>query len=197
MLRGLRKAAMVLGIVVVAVIGTIFVVRAIESLQGPPLSLWHTFVPDEMSVAAMDAADWDGYRAEEERIFQSVHENVTAKLPPADHDDHNRYYDGAVVYPGNFAEDFNRSFILMPEGPPLGAAVFLHGLTDAPYSLRHVAELYRERGFVAVVPRMPGHGTAPGGLTEANWEDWMAATRLAVRTAVARGGADVPLPVVG
>ena len=188
---------MVLGIIVVAVIATIFVVRAVESLYGPPLSLWHTYVPDEMTVAEMDTADWDAYRAAEEGLFQSVHDNVTAKLPPSDHDDHNRYYEGAAVYPGNFAEDFNRSFILMPGGPVRGAAVFLHGLTDAPYSLRHVAELYRDRGFVAVVPRMPGHGTVPAGLTEANWEDWMAATRLAVRTAVARAGGDVPLHVVG
>lgn len=188
---------MVLGIVAVAVVATIFVVRAVESLQGPPLSLWHTYVPDEMSVAEMGAADWDGYLAGEERIFQSVRDNVTAKLPEADHDDHNRYYAEAPVYPGRFAEDFNRSFILMPDGPPRGAAVFLHGLTDAPYSLRHVAALYRDRGFVAVVPRMPGHGTVPAGLTEANWEDWMAATRLAVRTAVARAGSDVPLHVVG
>jgi len=192
-----RKTAIWLGIVVLAVIATIFVVRAVESLQGPPLSLWHTFVPDEMTVAEMDAADWDGYLAAEDRIFQSVHDNVTAELPRSDWDDHNRYYADSPVYPGRFPQDFNRSFILTPEGTPRGAVVLLHGLTDAPYSLRHIAAIYRDRGFVAVVPRMPGHGTVPGGLTEANWEDWMAATRLAVRAAVTRAGADVPLDVVG
>ncbi len=30
---------------------------------------------------------------------------------------------------------------------------------------------------------MPGHGTVPGALTRASWEDWAAATRLAVREA--------------
>ena len=44
---------------------------------------------------------------------------------------------------------------------------------------------------------MPGHGTVPAGLTDASWEDWMAATRLAVRAAVARAGAGVPLHLVG
>jgi alpha-beta hydrolase superfamily lysophospholipase len=43
---------------------------------------------------------------------------------------------------------------------------------------------------------MPGHGTTPGGLSVARWEDWAAATRLAVREARARapGG---PLHLVG
>ena len=44
--------------------------------------------------------------------------------------------------PGIFAEDWNRSYILEPAGPPVGAAVFLHGLTDSPYSLRHIARRY-------------------------------------------------------
>ena len=70
-------------------------------------------------------------------------------------------------------------------------------MTDAPYSLRHIAELYRAHGFVAVVMRMPGHGTVPAGLTKAVWEDWMAATRLGVREAVARAGAGAPLHIVG
>ena len=82
-------------------------------------------------------------------------------------------------------------------GAPRGAAVLLHGLTDAPYSQRHVARLYQEHGFVAVVPRLPGHGTVPGALTDAVWEDWAAATRLAVREARRRVGPGLPLHLVG
>jgi alpha-beta hydrolase superfamily lysophospholipase len=48
----------------------------------------------------------------------------------------------------------------------LAWCVLLHGLTDSPYSLRHIAKLYRERGFVAIGIRMPGHGTVPAGLTD-------------------------------
>ncbi len=197
MVRRLRRLAVWLGILVLAVVATVFVVRAIDSLRGPDLALWHTFVPDEMTVAEIDAADWGAYLAAEDRIFQSVQDNVTAKLPHRHQVDHNRYSASAPVYPGRFAQDFNRSYVLEPDGVPRGAAVFLHGLTDAPYSLRHVAELYRDRGFVAVLVRMPGHGTVPAGLTDVTWQEWMAATRLAVRTAVALGGADVPLHVVG
>ncbi len=44
-----------------------------------------------------------------------------------------------------------------------------------------------------VVPRLPGHGTAPGSLTAVNWGSWMATTRLAMRLA----GSPLPLHMVG
>ncbi|MGZ9093015.1 MAG: alpha/beta hydrolase, partial [Rhodoplanes sp.] len=74
---------------------------------------------------------------------------------------------------------------------------FLHGLTDTPYSLRHIARRYRDLGFIAVTPRMPAHGTVPAALTEVDWQDWLAATRLAVREARRLSGPDVPLHLVG
>lgn len=190
--RRLGKLATIVVFLIVAVAATVFAVRAYDSLGGPPLAPWHTFVPDELSVAEMDATDWSGYLAAEERIFQSVTDNVTRELPEKYRVSYDRYFSEAPIYPGRFAQDFNRSYVLEPEGKPRGAALLLHGLTDAPYSLRHVAELYRAQGFVAVVMRMPGHGTVPAGLTDAVWEDWMAATRLGVRESVARAGPDAP-----
>jgi alpha-beta hydrolase superfamily lysophospholipase len=75
--------------------------------------------------------------------------------------------------------------------------VLLHGLTDSPYSLRHLAAHYRAHGFVAVTMRMPGHGTVPAGLTRVRWEDWLAAARLAMRHARALAGTATPLHLVG
>jgi len=75
--------------------------------------------------------------------------------------------------------------------------VLLHGLTDSPYSQRHLARLYRDHGFVAIAIRLPGHGTVPAGLTGIDWEDWLAATRLAMREARRRVGAERPLHLVG
>ncbi len=83
------------------------------------------------------------------------------------------------------------------KGKPRGAVVLLHGLTDSPYSVKHLAVNYQQHGFVAVVPRLPGHGTAPGALTDVDWEMWMAATRLAVREATRLAGDAVPLHLVG
>ena len=101
------------------------------------------------------------------------------------------------MYPGHFARDWNRSYVLEPDGPPKGAVVLLHGLTDSPYSLRHIADRYRDLGYIAIGLRLPGHGTVPGALTATKWQDWLAATRLAVREARRRVGASAPLHLVG
>ena len=109
----------------------------------------------------------------------------------------NRYFDGSPIYPAHFTQDFNRSYMLEPSGTPVGAVVLLHGLTDSPYSQRHIARFYQDHGFVAIVIRLPGHGTVPAGLVDAEWEDWTAATRLAVREARRRVGPSAPLHLVG
>lgn len=191
--RLLRRAVLFVAALLVLLLG----LRAWESERGPPLAPWHVVVPEEMGPAALAAADWEGWLAAERAAFETVRREVTARLPAAEQVAANRYFADSPLNPARFATDWNRSAILMPEGPPRGAAVLLHGLTDAPYSLRHLAMLYRAQGFVAVLPRMPGHGTVPAGLTAAAWEDWMAATRLAVRTARARAGEGRPLHLVG
>ena len=72
----------------------------------------------------------------------------------------------------------------------------LHGLSDAPYSLDAVGRLLHERGFYVVWLRLPGHGTIPGALREVAWEDWMAATALALRDA-AQHAPGKPLYIAG
>jgi alpha-beta hydrolase superfamily lysophospholipase len=171
--------------------------RVVVSLRGPSLSAWHTYVPREMTVAQMQDADWTRYLAEEARVFMDVRTEVTQRLAPDERVPSNRYFAGSPLHPGRFAQDFNRSYVLEPAGAPVGVAVLLHGLTDSPYSQRHIARLYRDRGFVAVVPRLLAHGTVPGALTDVAWEDWMAATRLAVREARRRVAAPLPLHIVG
>jgi alpha-beta hydrolase superfamily lysophospholipase len=172
-------------------------VRAYRSLGGAPLQPWHTFVPQELHADALDTADWSRYVAQEATIFDSVRANVSQRLEPDARVPYNRYFEESPVYPGRFAQDWNRSYVMEPEGEPVGAVVLLHGLTDSPYSLRHVAQRYRDRGFVAIGLRVPGHGTVPAGLTDVRWEDWMAATRLAVREARKRVPAPAPLHLVG
>jgi alpha-beta hydrolase superfamily lysophospholipase len=192
-LRYLKRGAVLLATVVV----TLIAVRIYDTQRGPPLELWHTHVPAEMSPEELDEADWSRYLAAEQTIFDDVRTEVTAKLEAEDRIPINRYFDGSIVYPGHFAQDWNRSYVLEPDGAPVGAAVFLHGLTDSPYSQRHIAERYRALGFVAIAIRLPGHGTVPAGLTEVEWEDWTAATRLAVREARRRIGPSLPLHLVG
>src|SRR5262249_10465657 len=143
------------------------------------------------------AADWTAYLAAERTLFDDVRAHVTERLEADARNPANRYFDGSPVYPGRFVTDWNRSYILEPDGPPLGAVVFLHGLTDSPYSSGAMARSYRDRGYVAVAIRWPAHGTAPGALTDVEWEDWWAATRLGVREARRRVGGSAPLHLVG
>jgi alpha-beta hydrolase superfamily lysophospholipase len=96
-------------------------------------------------------------------------------------------YAQSLVYPDKFHPDWNRSFILLPQGKPRGAAVLLHGLTDSPYSVHYLAQRYQQQGFVAVAPRLPGHGTAPAR-SPVDREEWIATTRLAVREATRLAG---------
>jgi len=192
-IKGAKWTSILLAIVAI----TFFAIRVYDTQRGPPLARWHTYAPHELKAAALDAADWNQYLAREAKVFEDVRKEVTEKLDASDRVPINRYFEGSPVYPAHFSQDFNRSFVLEPKGVPIGAVVLLHGLTDSPYSQRHIAESYRDHGFVAIVIRLPGHGTVPAGLTDVEWEDWMAATRLAVREARRRIAPSAPLHLVG
>jgi alpha-beta hydrolase superfamily lysophospholipase len=191
--KGIKWASILLAVAAI----TFFAIRVYAAQRGPPLSRWHTYVPHDLKAKELDATDWDHYLAREATIFDDVRTEVTEKLTPDERVPMNRYFDGSPIYPGHFAQDFNRSYVLEPSGTPVGAVVLLHGLTDSPYSQRHIARLYRDHGFVAIVIRLPGHGTVPAGLVDAEWEDWTAATRLAVREARRRVGPSAPLHLIG
>jgi alpha-beta hydrolase superfamily lysophospholipase len=192
-LRWIRRAAAGAAVLFVALLA----IRAYDVQRGPALRPWHTEAPPELSAEALATADWDAWMAAEARAFEAVRREVTAKLDAADRVPANRFFADSPLNPSRFATDWNRSFILAPQGAPRGAVVMLHGMTDAPFSMRHLAALYRAQGWLVVVPRMPGHGTVPAGLAQATWEEWVAATRLAVRTARARAGEAAPLHLVG
>ncbi|ODT14305.1 MAG: hypothetical protein ABS35_35165 [Kaistia sp. SCN 65-12] len=192
-LRNLKRAAVLVAVIAVTALS----VRVVDVLRGPPLQLWHKHAPHELTVKQLDGATWADYLKAEDAVFEDVRVAVTDKLKPAQRQASNRYFDGSPLYTPAFKTDWNRSFVLEPDGKPVGAVVLLHGLTDSPYSLRHIARLYRDRGFVAIGLRVPGHGTVPAGLTTVNWERWLAAPRLAVREARRLAGGDAPLHLVG
>ena len=195
--RAFRKRVKRLTIMAAVAAVTLFTVRVYDTQRGPALEPWHTEAPPELEAAALDHTDWAGYLKAEQRAFDDVYRNVTQKLDSSERLPLNRYFEGSPIYPEHFRHDWNRSYELVPPGKPRGAVVMLHGLTDSPYSLRHLAEHYRQRGWLVVGIRLPAHGTVPGALTRVSWEDWLAATRLAVREARAKTGPEAPLQLVG
>lgn len=186
---------LVIGLFVLGIV--FFIGRVYQSEKGAPLQAWHKWSGDEMSASEIDRANFTEYRAREAAIFEALKSEVTDALGSAEKTPLNRFYEQSQVYPARFHPDWNRSQVLMPQGKIRGAAVMLHGLTDSPYSMRYLAERWQQYGFVVVVPRMPGHGTAPGALVKADREQWLATTRLAVREATRLAGPDVPLHLVG
>ncbi len=196
-MRRIGRAVKWLILGLVGIVAIVFAVRTWEALNDPTLGPWHTYVPDEAIAEEIDAMDWAAWLAREDALLEGVRVHVTDELAPKDRALENRYDIDSPMYAPRFAVNWNRSFTLMPDGPPRGAVVLVHGLTDSPFSVRHLAELYRDLGFAVVAPRMPGHGTVPGGLTAAVWPQWLAAVRLAVREGAALAGPDAPLHLVG
>lgn len=193
LMKIMRRTALLLGVIVM----TLLAVRVYDSQRGAPLEPWHTFVPGELKAKMIDGADWAVYLEAEDRIFADVLHEVSQKLDVDERIPINRYFEGSPVNPESFSRDWNRSYAPEPEGAPAGAVVLLHGLTDSPYSLRHIARAYHANNYVSIAIRLPAHGTVPGALTDVAWQDWMAATRLAVRDARRRIGPSLPLHMVG
>lgn len=184
-------------ILLLLVFALAFVARGWDMRRGLPLEPWHLMELADLNAVEIDRSDWAHYQRAEGALFDRIERDIGAALEGDDHTRFNRYSSTSPVYPWRFATDWNRSFILQPDGKPAGAVVLLHGLTDSPYSLRHVGQLYRDRGFAVVAIRLPGHGTVPGSLKVAQVEQWQAAVRLAVREAKRLAGDAAPLHIVG
>jgi esterase/lipase len=50
--------------------------------------------------------------------------------------------------------------------------LLVHGLTDSPYSMRHLANFFRDNGYRVMAILLPGHGTRPGDLLDISWREW-------------------------
>jgi len=183
-----------LAAVAASLVALFLALRIHLSDRQPDLRPWHTWAPEEPDP---DQLDWAGWIAAEDGLFRDLQTHMRTELAAVDRVAANRYFEESPVNPQRFAENWNRSYTLLPAGPPRGAVVLLHGLSDSPYSLRHVAKIYVDHGFAAVALRLPGHGTVPAGLVKAHWQDWRAATRLAMREARRLAGDHQPLHLVG
>ena len=161
----------------------------------PDLDLWHLADLDQEFTADSPVSSFEEYLALEDRLFAQLDELVYAGTGPGDDNDLNRYRRGSLADPARWPRDWNRSFLL-PAERPRAAILLLHGLSDAPYSVRPIAERLQAAGATALGLRVPGHGTAPSGLVEVRWQDMAAAVAIAVRH-LAETHPDLPLFIVG
>ncbi|WP_224246836.1 alpha/beta hydrolase [Hyalangium gracile] len=55
------------------------------------------------------------------------------------------------------------------------ACLLLHGFTGSPWEVRPLGEALAARGLYVKAPRLPGHGTTPEAMLEANHNHWQEA----------------------
>ena len=195
--RLIRTAVKVAG-VLLAILATIILVRGFDSRALPDLELWHRVsLKEEFRSSRADRpATFTEYLQLEERLFDElqikVREPVTQRLPGFI----NRYVAESLSDPDRFPRNWNRSHELTVDDPR-GGVLLLHGLSDSPYSLRSVADIFHEQGYYVLSVRMPGHGTVPSGLLNVRWQDWREVTRLAARHVKQTVGEDRPLYLAG
>jgi len=58
------------------------------------------------------------------------------------------------------------------EKPWRRGILLTHGLSDSPYIMRHLADVFQENGFRVMAVLLPGHGTRPGDLLDVTWQEW-------------------------
>ncbi len=179
-MRILSRLAGLAGIII-AVIATIWLVRAFESRNLPELKLWHqASLENEFNIDDYaDGLSLDAYFELEERLMQELQTKVVEQVPPAHRKFLSRYTETSPINPENLPRNWNRSFQLSVD-QPRGGILLLHGASDSPYSMRAVAEVFHGQGFHVLALRLPGHGTVPAGLKAVTAADWMAITRLGV-----------------
>ncbi len=184
---------------IVLIAATVVVGGAVDArMRLPDLELWHRHAP----ASEIRAADIDerftlaDYLDRERRIFDEVRTDVEDALAPQGPDVANRYVRTSRSSPTRLDRDYNRTFEVEPE-TIRGGALLIHGLTDAPYSMKAIAEHLKGLGYYSLALRMPGHGTVPAGLVKSGAQDWHAAVRLGVRHVRGRIGSGLPLVLVG
>ena len=163
----------------------------------PSLEPWHTEKLTEEFTAEMaqKIRTFDEYLQLEDRLFAQLEENVYTQTGTGPDYELVRYSAGSAADPQHRRPNWNRSFELSADRP-VGGVLLLHGMSDSPYSLRALGRTLNRRDYRVIGLRLPGHGTAPSGLTSLSWQDMVSAVRLAMADlATSLGGK--PIHIVG
>jgi alpha-beta hydrolase superfamily lysophospholipase len=179
-----------------AVLGGWFYVALAQ--RQPDLRPWHTASLEAEYSGPHDkrVTDYASYVALEDALFEELRREVYESGDAATMFRWSRFNQGGPQDPSTSQQAWNRSMEFEVESP-VGGVLMLHGATDSPYSMHAVAELLRAEGWHVVIPRYPGHGTAPVGLTTFDWEDLAHVADLAATYLRERIGPDKPLIAVG
>ena len=169
----------------------------VAGCRGATLEPWHshTLAEEYSSANRAEVSSFEDYLRLEDRLFAELQEDVYAQVGTGPDLALARYSAGSLADPSDNEPNWNRSFEFATE-PAIGGVLLLHGMSDSPYSLRALAKTLAERGYRVVGLRLPGHGTAPSGLTHITMQDMSGAVRLAMRHLSSKLG-EKPIHIVG
>jgi alpha-beta hydrolase superfamily lysophospholipase len=196
--RHLVRNLVRLAVLLLALPPGILLLRAFDARGMPDLELWHQveLLNEFHSGDDHDGMTFDDYLKLEDSLFQELNEKVYDVYQPPHDNLLVRYVRQSPSDPGRFDSNWNRSFELVPE-KIRGGILLLHGLTDSPYSLRKIAQVFFDNGYYVLCPRMPGHGTTPSSLVDLTWHDWTPVVEMAAHQVISRIGDDDPFYVGG
>lgn len=177
---------------------TLILARAMSVRNGPDLQWWHT---EEISTefGAEDSqvvTTLDQYLAKEAEVFQQLETLMENSATGGTGPRLSRYTRGNDSYPVKSGQNLNRSSEMRP-AVIRGGVLMLHGMTDSPYTFRHLAAMFFAQEFYVLNLRLPGHGTIPAELDRIQWQDWLAAVQLGARHVAGQLEAEQPFYVLG
>lgn len=194
-IRVVKRVAKVLGIGLLGGFLTLLVQFVLLLQSRPDLELWHEVMLDAEFTASSPEQSFEEYVTLEEQLFAQLRERIFDRVESKELDLVSRYRHGDLSNPGLWPTNWNRTFELPADSPRAGV-LLLHGMSDSPYSLRHVGQSLHAQGAWVIGLRLPGHGTAPSGLVRMKWQDMAAAVRLSMHHLRDKVG-DRPLYLVG
>ena len=177
---------------------TLLIIYVSYLQNRPDLKAWHTVELDEefTTKKAESIQSFKGYLELEERLFRQLRQKVYQDKGQAGKNRLNRFFMGSMADPMKIERNWNRSFEFRADNPR-GGVLLIHGLSDSPYSMRALGQLFHAQGYYVLGLRLPGHGTAPVGLVTARWQDFASATRLAAQYVRQEIGDSKPFFIAG
>jgi len=165
-------------VIFLTVLLTVLIYRGISARKMPDLEKWHNIPTLEDNISQASYNDFSEYLAAESQFLDTIQDHVIIKEMSS----FNRYARNNKSLPYVGGDNLNASFEFFPDVKEIkGGVLLVHGLTDSPYHLRAIGEVFSDNGFYVIGLRLPGHGTVPGGLLNVTWEDWYSAVKFGVR----------------
>ena len=163
---------------VIIIFFTVLIYRGISARKMSDLEPWHDIPYLEDNITQASYHDFSEYLAAENQFLATIQNGVTIEETAS----FNRYARNNKSSPYVGSDNLNASFELLPDEEEIkGGVLLVHGLTDSPYHLKAIGEIFFDNGFYVIGLRLPGHGTVPGGLLNVTWEEWYSAVKFGAR----------------